>query len=137
MIAATFGTGQVAYSILWFFLFVIEIWLMFTVFIDIFRSDDLKGWQKALWVVAVLVFPLLGILLYLIVRGNKMRAHQIQSFQETELAFRRYIQSVVGQPSSPAEELYRLAELRDRGELTADEYVRLKERILGEELHAV
>ena len=55
MIAATFGVGQVVYSILWFVLFFIEIWLMISVFIDIFRSHDLQGWAKALWVLLVLV----------------------------------------------------------------------------------
>jgi hypothetical protein len=136
MIAATFGAGQVAFSILWFFLFFIEIWLMITVFIDVFRSHDLRGWQKALWLVFVLVFPLIGILAYLIVRGDTMRAHQIQTLEEQEKAFRRYVQSLVGPRWSPADELHRLAELRDRGELTADEYRRLKARVLDEEPRA-
>src|SRR5580704_4582062 len=78
VIAASFGPGQVAYSILWFFLFFIEIWLMISVFIDIFRSHDLKGWAKAIWVLFVLVLPIVGIIAYLIVRGDKMRAHQLQ-----------------------------------------------------------
>jgi len=133
MVAATFGLGQVVYAILWFFLFLVEIWLMITVFIDIFRSNDLKGWQKALWVIPVLVFPLLGVLLYLIVRGTKMRAHQMQTLEENEQAFRRYLQREVGPRFSPAEELNRLADLRDRGEITADEYRRLKARVLDDE----
>jgi hypothetical protein len=133
VIAATFGPGQVVYSILWFFLFFVEIWLMITVFIDIFRSNDLKGWQKALWVIPVLVFPLLGVLLYLVVRGTKMRAHQIQTLEENEQVFRHYLQREVGPRWSPADELNRLADLRDRGELTADEYRRLKARLLDEE----
>ena len=73
MFATTYGVGQVVYSILWFFLFFVEIWLMISIFIDIFRSHDLKGWQKALWIVFVLVIPLIGILVYFIVRGDKMR----------------------------------------------------------------
>jgi hypothetical protein len=75
MIASTFGAGQVAYSILWFAFFFIEIWLIISVFIDIFRSHDLKGWEKALWLLLVIVFPLIGVLLYVIFRGNKMRVH--------------------------------------------------------------
>ena len=74
MILATFGDGQVAYSLLWFFLFFIEIWLEISVFIDIFRSHDLKGWAKGLWVLFVIVFPIIGILAYFIFRGDKMRA---------------------------------------------------------------
>jgi hypothetical protein len=61
MVAAQFGAGQVAYSILWFFLFFVEIWLMLSVFIDVFRSHDLRGWAKAAWIIFVLAVPLLGI----------------------------------------------------------------------------
>jgi uncharacterized protein with PQ loop repeat len=71
MIVATFGAGQVAYSILWISFFFIEIWLMLSIFIDIFRSHDMKGWAKALRLFLVILFPLVGILLYLIFRGDK------------------------------------------------------------------
>lgn len=129
MLAQTFGAGQVAYSILWFFLFFIEIWLMIAIFIDIFRSHDLSGWAKALWVIFVLVVPLVGILAYLIVRGGQMRAHQHQF---------GYGQSPPwGTPPPPSndrgsvvEQLARLAELRDRGDISADEYQELKEELI-------
>ena len=78
MLASTWGDGQVAYSILWFFLFFIEVWLSVSIFIDIFRSHDLKGWAKALWILLVIVFPLVGILAYFIFRGDKLRAHQVE-----------------------------------------------------------
>lgn len=133
MLGATFGAGQVAYSILWLALIFVEIWLMISVFIDIFRSDDLSGWAKAAWIVLVVVFPLVGILAYLILRGDEMRAHQVQSIQKQEEALRRYILSVVEPQRSVSEELLRLAELRDRGDITADEYQRLKAQILGRE----
>jgi Phospholipase_D-nuclease N-terminal len=132
MLAATFGTGQVVLSILWLFLFFIEIWLMISVFIDIFRSDDLPGWAKAAWIVFVLVLPLIGILAYLVIRGGKMRAHQVRMIQEQEEAFRRYILGVVGSSGhSVAGELTRLAELRDRGYLTDQEFRLLKAQTLG------
>jgi uncharacterized small protein (DUF1192 family) len=137
MLGATFGAGQAAYSILWFALIFVEIWLMISIFIDIFRSDDLRGWAKAAWIVVVVVFPLAGILAYLILRGEKMRAHQIHSIQEQEEALRRYILSVVESPHSITEELLRLTELRDRGDLTADEYQRLKAQIIGREYATV
>jgi len=136
MLAVTWGAGQAAYTILWFFLFFIEIWLMITVFIDIFRSDDLKGWAKALWVVFVLVLPLVGILAYLVVRGSKMRVHAMRDLRQQDEAMCRYILSAVASQPSVTEELMRLAELRDRGEITADEYRRLKARIVGEDLPA-
>ncbi len=68
------------------------------VFFDIFRSNDLKGWAKALWVLFVLILPLIGILAYLIVRGDKMQSHVIEAARQQEQAFRRYVQSVARRP---------------------------------------
>jgi hypothetical protein len=133
MIAASFGAGQVAYSILWLFLFFIEIWLMISIFIDIFRSHDLKGWAKAAWVILVIIFPIIGILAYLIVRGDKMRAHQVEVTDDQEAMFRHYVQHVTGGHRSKTEELARLAELRDRGDISADEFQQLKSEILNRE----
>jgi hypothetical protein len=125
--AASFGDGQVAYSLLWFFLFFIEIWLEVSVFIDIFRSHDLKGWMKAIWVVLVFVFPLLGILAYFILRGDKMRAHQVV---DQDAMYRQFIQRSGQGRWSKTDELSRLAELRDHGDITPDEYQRLKTEIM-------
>jgi Phospholipase_D-nuclease N-terminal/Short C-terminal domain len=127
--ASTYGVGQFVYSILWFFLFLIEIWLIFSVFVDIFRSHDLKGWQKALWVLFVLVIPLIGILAYFIFRGDKMRAHQVQA------------QQFYGGPgwsagSSPADQLSRLADLRRDGIITESEFQELKSRIMRQDADA-
>ena len=71
---AEFGTGQVFWSMLWFFLFFIWIWLLIVVFSDIFRSHDLSGWGKALWSIFVIVVPYLGVFVYLIARGHKMQS---------------------------------------------------------------
>jgi uncharacterized protein with PQ loop repeat len=133
VIAASFGAGQVAYSILWFFLFFIEIWLIVSIFIDIFRSDDLKGGSKALWVILVILFPFIGILAYLIVRGDKMRAHQAQTAADQEGVLRQYIEHVSGGHRSKADELTRLAELRDRGVISPEEFERLKAEIIHQE----
>ena len=130
MIATTFGVGQVLYSILWFFLFFTVIWLMVSVFIDIFRSDDLKGWAKALWVLLVLVLPLIGVLAYFIVRGDKMRAHQVRAQQYEEKSLRDYVQQVAGTGGSPAEELSRLAELRRDGTISEDEFQQMKSEVI-------
>ena len=133
MFAATWGDGQVVYSILWFFLFFIEVWLSISIFIDIFRSHDLKGWAKAAWVIFVIIFPIIGILAYLIFRGDKMRAHQVQAVTDQEAMFRHYAQHASGGHRSKTEELARLAELRDRGDVTADEFQQLKREILNQE----
>jgi hypothetical protein len=132
VIATTLGAGQVAYDILWFFLMFIEIWLSISIFIDIFRSHDLKGWQKALWIIFVLLIPILGILIYLIVRGDKMRAHQIQASQEWDEENRGYAHRGAGGERSVASELSELADLRDRGVLTNAEFEELKGRVIDQ-----
>ena len=75
MLASDFGTGQVFLSMLWFFLFFIWIWLLITVFADIFRSHDMGGFAKFLWVIFVIFLPYLGVFVYLIARGHKMGDH--------------------------------------------------------------
>jgi len=128
MLATSFGAGQVAYSILWFFLFVIEIWLMLSVFVDIFRSHDLRGWAKALWVLFVLVIPLVGILAYIIVRGDRMRAHQAAWRAGETNAWARAPQA---NAHDVVQSLHHLAELRDRGDISADEFRRLRDELLS------
>ena len=76
-LAADFGTGQVFWSFLWFFMFFIWIWLLIIVFSDVFRSHDLSGWAKALWVIFIIVVPYLGVFVYLIARGHKMQEHAV------------------------------------------------------------
>ena len=81
MLASEFGTGQVFWSFLWFTLFFIWIWLLITVFADIFRSHDLGGFAKFLWVMFVILLPYLGVFVYLIARGHKMSEHAIADAQ--------------------------------------------------------
>jgi ABC-type Fe3+ transport system permease subunit len=130
MLMATFGTGQVFLSMLWFFLFFIWIWLLIIIFGDIFRSDDLSGWAKALWTIFVIVLPFLGIVVYLIARGHKMQEHASREVQDQDAAMRQYVQSVTS-GGSPAEEVARLAELRDRGVLSEAEFQEAKTRALA------
>jgi len=111
------------------FLWVIWIWILIVVFIDIFRSHDLSGWAKALWFVFVLFIPLIGVLVYLIARGGKMHEHQVRDAQVQEREFRQYVQEAAGSQSS-ADQLAKLADLRDRGVITADEFDREKAKIL-------
>jgi len=95
MLAATFGTGQVFLEILYFFLFFIWLYLLIVVFGDIFRSPDLGGVAKAIWVVLVVVLPYLGVLLYLIVRGGKMHERAAQARAAQDAAMREYIRDAV------------------------------------------
>ncbi len=119
----------VFWTILEIFLWVIWFWILITVFIDIFRSRDLSGGAKALWFLFVLFIPLIGVLVYLIARGSKMHEHGVQAAQQQDEAARSYIQQVAG--TNSADELAKLADLRDRGVITAQEFDQQKAKILA------
>jgi len=131
MLFAEFGTGQVFWSMLWFFLFFIWIWMLIAIFGDIFRSDDLSGWGKALWSIFIIVLPYLGVFVYLIARGSKMQSHAISDAAAQDAAFRAHVQQVTTSSGGTADEIAKLADLRDRGVITADEFQQAKSRVLG------
>ena len=120
------------WTIVEIFLWVIWFWILITVFIDIFRSRDLSGWGKALWFIFVLIIPLIGVLVYLIVRGGSMHERQVRQAQAEDQAARSYIQeTAASSPASTADQLEKLANLRDRGVITAEEFDREKAKILA------
>ena len=121
---------NVFWTILMVFLWVLWFWVLITVFIDLFRSRDLSGWAKALWFVFILVLPLIGVLVYLIARGGKMHEHAAREAELQDQQFRRYVQEAAGSQGS-ADQLAKLADLRDRGVITADEFEREKAKILA------
>ncbi len=129
-LAAQFGTGQVFLSMLWFFMFFIWIWLLIVVFSDIFRSHDLGGFAKFLWVIFIIVLPYLGVFIYLIARGGKMHEHAVQAAQAQDAAMRAYVQSAAGSTSS-ADELAKLADLKSKGVIDDAEFQRLKAKALS------
>jgi hypothetical protein len=132
MLASDFGTGQVFLSLLWFFLFFIWIWLLISVFGDIFRSHDLSGFAKALWVIGIIVFPYLGVFVYLLARGGKMHEHALAAAQANDAALRQYIREAAGGGgANPIDELNRLADLKTRGVIDDAEFDRLKAKIVG------
>jgi hypothetical protein len=128
---AEFGTGQVFLSMMYFFLFFIWIWLLIVVFGDIFRSHDLGGFAKAIWVIFVIVVPYFGVLVYLIARGHKMSEHAQEAAQAQADAQRAYIQSAVGAAPSTADELSRLADLKQQGLISDAEFEQLKAKALA------
>ena len=121
--------GEVFLSILWFALFFIWIWLAISVFFDIFRSHDLSGIAKALWVLGIIIFPYLGVFVYLIARGGKMHQHTVAALAATDAANRAYIRDAAGTPSNPADELARLADLHSRGVIDDAEFAQLKAKV--------
>jgi predicted PurR-regulated permease PerM len=112
------------------FLWVIWIWILIWIFIDIFRSHDLSGFAKALWFLFVLFIPLIGVLVYLIVRGGSMHERAVQQAQQQDQQARAYIRDAAGSESS-ADQLAKLADLRDKGVINADEFEREKAKILS------
>jgi hypothetical protein len=131
VIATEWGAGQVFWSMLWFFMFFIWIWLLITVFADIFRSHDIGGFAKTLWVLFVIIVPYLGVFVYLIARGHKMHEHAVEAAEAQNAAARAYIQQAAGTSGSPAEELSRLADLKEKGVISDEEFQKLKAKALA------
>jgi hypothetical protein len=119
------------WTMLWLFLWIMWIFLLFRIIADIFRSDDLSGWGKAGWTIFIIIMPFLGALVYLIARGGSMHERDRRAAQAADTATRQYIQSAAGTTSSSAEELHKLADLRDRGVLTPQEFEAQKAKILA------
>jgi hypothetical protein len=120
----------VFWTIFEIFLWVIWFWILITVFIDIFRSHDLSGGAKALWFLFVLFIPLIGVLVYLIVRGGKMHERAVAQARQQDQQAREYIRETVDS-GNPAEQLSKLADLREKGVITDAEFEQQKAKVLA------
>ena len=130
MLASEFGVGQAVWTMFWFFIFFLWIMLVFQVVVDIFRSEDMGGGMKALWVIFVIVTPYLGVFVYLIARGGKMGERQMAMAKQQEVAAKEYIRDAAG-AVGPATELARLNDLRKEGVIDEAEFNAMKAKILG------
>ena len=128
--SSSYPALSIFWSILYFFLWVIWIWILIWIFLDIFRSRDLSGGAKALWILFVIFLPMIGVLVYLIARGGKMHQHAVQDAQAQDQAARAYIRDAAG-PESSADQLAKLADLRNRGVITQEEFDREKAKVLA------
>ncbi|HEX6715264.1 MAG TPA: SHOCT domain-containing protein [Thermoleophilaceae bacterium] len=149
---ATYTFGQALLTVLELGLLFLWIWIAITVVIDIFRSHDLSGWAKAGWLLLIFLVPLLGVLIYVIVRNDKLKAHQVSDERQQEIAslaeladlknrgiltdeeFQRiYSQRTLTQkpPPSPDDDIAGLESLRDRGLLTDEEFQRARGKALA------
>jgi Phospholipase_D-nuclease N-terminal len=126
-LASTFTFGDALLAVLEFAILFFWIWILIAVVADIFRSHDLSGWAKAGWFVLIVILPLVGVLIYLIVRGEKMKMHEVIAVRHQDAVVRHYVRSAAG---SPGEDLVQLEDLRNRGVLTDDEFQRAKGRAL-------
>ena len=137
--ASNYPVLDLFWTIIEFFLWVIWIWILIMIFIDIFRSHDLSGWAKALWFLFVLFIPLIGVLVYLIARGGSMHERQVRQAQHDADAFYASYGRHAAAPAadggdgggSTADQLHKLADLRDRGVLTQEEFDKEKAKLLS------
>ncbi|MFD4026649.1 SHOCT domain-containing protein [Streptomyces sp. NPDC058576] len=123
-------------TMLYLFLWVMWFFLLFKVVTDLFRDHSLNGWAKAGWLVLVILLPYLGVLVYLIVRGRSMHERDEKLAKDSEAAFRKYVQDAAGKQgesggSGHVHDLAKLAELKDKGALNAEEYERAKAKLLA------
>jgi hypothetical protein len=118
-------------TMMWFFLWVLWLFLLFRVILDIFRSRDLGGWGKAGWLVFVIVLPFLGVLVYLITRGHKMADRDAAQAQSQDEAFRAYVRLAAEENGSTADELANLANLHDHGAISDADYELGKDKVLS------
>ncbi len=131
MLAYTYPLADLFGTMLGLFVFFIWFWLLIVIFGDIFRSRDMGGGAKALWVIFVIVFPFLGILIYLIARGGKMHERAEQAAQAQQKAFDSYVKEAAGTGTSSSDELAKLADLKAKGVLTDAEFEAQKAKILA------
>ena len=132
MLAYDYPLVGVFWSMLYFFLFFVWIWLLIVVFGDIFRSHDMGGFAKALWVIFVIVLPCLGVFVYLIARGGKMQEHAVQQAKDQDQAMRAYIQDAAGSSGGgTADELAKLNDLKTQGVITDAEFEAQKAKLLA------
>ena len=132
MIASSYPILDAFLTMLYFFLFIIWIWLLITVFIDIFRSRDMGGFAKALWVIFVIILPFLGVFVYLLARGGKMHERAAAQAAEQQKAFDSYVREAAGaEGADTASQLAKLADLKSQGVLTDAEFEAQKAKVLA------
>ncbi len=130
MLAYTYPLLDFLWTLVEIFLFVIWIWLAIMVFVDIFRSHDMGGLAKAVWVLFIIILPFIGILVYLIARGGGMHERAANQAAREQKAFDSYIRQTAGS-SGNADELAKLADLREKGVITDAEFDAQKAKLLA------
>jgi signal transduction histidine kinase len=122
---------NVFWTLLFVFLWILWIFLVVRIALDIFRSADLSGGAKAVWLLFLIILPYLGVLVYLIARGARMHEREYRAMEAQDRAAREYIQSAAGTSPSVAEELAKLSSLKNQGVLSEDEFAAQKAKLLA------
>jgi hypothetical protein len=124
LLAADWTFGDFLLAVIYVFAWVIVFWLIITVFVDVFRRHDISGWVKAFWVIFVIVFPLIGVLIYLITQHKGMADRSMQEARESRDELRREV------GFSVADELDKLERMKTEGKISEDEYQRMRARLV-------
>ena len=130
MPASSYPLLNLFWTIFIFFIFFLWIFIAIQCVIDIFRSHDMGGVAKAIWLIFIFFLPMLGVLIYLLARGGKMQQHQVEAAKEQQQAFNSYVQQAAG--TSTADQLATLAKLKDNGTLTDAEFEAQKAKLLSQ-----
>jgi hypothetical protein len=132
MILADVHLSDLILTTLWLFFLFMFIWVFIVIVSDLFRDHSLSGWAKAIWIVALILFPLIGSLVYLIARGPSMAERSAREQEQARAQFDSYVREAAGSSGSPAvDDLSRLAALRDNGTITEAEFESMKSRVTG------
>lgn len=118
------------WTTLWIFLWIIWLFLLFRVFVDLFRDDQVGGWAKAGWTVFLIVLPFLGVFVYLLLRGRGMGVRELRHVRGQQEAVDTYIRETAGTHASEAEQLEKLSRIHASGKISDQEFSRAKERVL-------
>lgn len=129
MLASSYPILDLFWTMLMIFIFIVWIFILFQVIVDIFASHDLHGFAKAVWLIFIIFLPFLGVLLYLIFRGHKMQEHQLQRAQAQQQQFDAYVKQAAG-TGSTADELAKLADLKAKGAINDADYEAAKAKVL-------
>jgi putative oligomerization/nucleic acid binding protein/phospholipase D-like protein len=129
-VAADYPFLGIFWSMLIFFFWIIWIWLLITVFADVFRRRDISGWAKAAWLIFVIVLPYLGVFIYLITQGHHMAERSTREVQAAQAEFDEHVKSVAGSGGA-ASEIEKAKGLLDSGAITQAEYDAIKQKALG------
>ncbi|HWC48454.1 MAG TPA: SHOCT domain-containing protein [Solirubrobacterales bacterium] len=127
---ADISFGEILLVALEIFFFVVWIWILITILSDLFRDHEISGWAKAAWVLFLVFIPFLTALIYLIARGEGMRDRTIKAQADAKKHFDEYVRETATS-TSPAEELHKLAGLKDKGALSQEEFDRAKQKLLA------
>jgi hypothetical protein len=129
-VLAAYSFGDVMWSMLVFFMWILWFWLLFTVFGDLFSRHDISGWGKAGWTVFVIILPFLGVFIYLIAEGKSMGERAARRAQAQQAQMDNYVRSVASSDSS-AEQIAKGKQLLDSGAITQAEFDQLKAKALA------